>query len=190
MAGWDALESVLEVVDVFEELGVPYHVGGSLASSVHGVPRQTNDLDLVADVTPAQAVELGRRLGSRFYVDVDMITRAIRRRASFNLVHLGSGFKVDVFIVGRGAFDRMEFARSGPYHLEGLPRELVVKSPEDTLLRKLDWYRQGGEVSDRQWSDILGILRTKGAVLDYSYLERWASDLGVEDLLARVREAL
>ncbi|MCB1055395.1 MAG: hypothetical protein KDD11_07760 [Acidobacteria bacterium] len=190
MAGWEALQSVLEVVDVFEELGVAYHVGGSLASSVHGVPRQTNDLDLVADLSTTQAAEVVRKLETRFYVDIEMITRAIERRGSFNLVHLGTGFKVDVFLVGREAFDRMEFARSGPYHLEGLPRELLVKSPEDTLLRKLDWYRKGGEVSDRQWADILGILRARGAELDETYLTRWAEELGVDDLLARARQAL
>ena len=189
MAGWESLQAVLEVVDVFDELKIPYHVGGSLASSVHGVPRQTNDLDLVADLTPAAAAVLVLRLRDRFYIDGEMIRRAIRRRSSFNLVHLATGFKIDVFIHGRGDFDRLEFARHRPHHLEDLSRHLVVKSAEDTVLRKLEWYRLGGEVSDRQWDDILGVIRTQGDRLDRGYLRHWASELGVADLLDRALAA-
>lgn len=185
MVGWESLKAVLEVLDVFEELEYPYHVGGSLASSVHGVPRQTNDLDLVVDLPMAAAAILVLRLQDRFYVDADMIRRAIRRQGSFNLVHFATGFKIDVFIHGDSAFDRMEFARHGAHRLEDLPRDLVVKSAEDTVLRKLEWYRMGNEVSDRQWHDILGIIRTQGDQLDRDYLRHWASELGVTDLLER-----
>ena len=185
MAGWGSIEPVLEVIEVFEELEIPYHVGGSLASSVHGVPRQTNDLDLVVDLSPAAAAVLELRLRDRFYIDGDMIRRAIRSRSSFNLVHLATGFKIDVFVLGRGAFDRMEFRRHGAHRLEALPRELVIKSAEDTVLRKLEWYRRGNEISDRQWNDVLGVIRTQGELLDRDYLREWASELGVEDLLDR-----
>ena len=189
MASWESLKAVLAVVDILEELEVSYHVGGSLASSVHGVPRQTNDLDLVVDLSQAAAAILVLRLQDRFYVDAESIRRAIRNHSSFNLVHLATGFKIDVFIRGFGAFDRMEFARHGPQRLEDLPRELVVKSAEDTVLRKLEWYRIGGEVSDRQWNDILGVIRTQGDRLDRDYLRQWASELGVADLLERALEA-
>ena len=188
MTCWKSLKAVLEVIDAFEELGVPYHVGGSLASSVHGVPRQTNDLDLVVDLPMAAASFLVLRLQDRFYIDGEMIRRAIRRRGSCNLVHLATGLKIDLFIQGRGVFDRMEFARHGPHRLEDLSRNLVVKSAEDTVLRKLEWYRLGGEVSDRQWNDILGIVRTQGTQLDRGYLRQWASELGVADLLERALE--
>ncbi|NJL28358.1 MAG: hypothetical protein HC897_10955 [Thermoanaerobaculia bacterium] len=185
MAGWESLKAVLEVVELFEELEIPYHVGGSLASSVHGLPRQTNDLDLVADLPMAVAPILVLRLQERFYIDAESIRRAIQRRSSFNLVHLATGFKVDVFVAGRGRFDRMELARHGAHHLEGLEREVVVKSAEDTVLRKLEWFRLGGEVSDRQWNDILGIVRTQGDRLDREYLREWAGNLGIDDLLER-----
>ena len=138
MAGWESLEAVLEVVDAFEELEIPYHVGGSLASSLHGVPRQTNDLDLVADLLLLVAVPLVLRFHESFYVDLETIRCAVWRRSSFNLVHFVIGFKVDVFIRGRGAFDRMEFTRHGRHRLEALPRDLVIKSAEDTVLRKLE----------------------------------------------------
>lgn len=190
MAGWESLKAVLGIVEVFEELEIPYHVGGSLASSVHGVPRQTNDLDLVADLPMAAAAILALRLQDNFYVDAEMIRRAIRSRSSFNLVHLATGFKVDVFVHGHNPFDREEFARHGLHRLEDLPRELMIKSAEDTVLRKLQWYRLGGEVSDRQWSDILGVVRTQGDQLDRDYLRSWASELGVEDLLERALQAI
>jgi hypothetical protein len=185
MAGWDSLKAVLEVVDVLEGLDVPHHVGGSLASSVHGIPRQTNDLDLVADLPMAAAPILALRLQERFYVDAEVIRRAIRHRSSFNLVHLATGFKIDVFIQGRDDFDRMEFARHGAHRLEDLPRDLMIKSAEDTVLRKLEGYRKGGEVSDRQWTDVLGVVRTQGDRLDRDYLRQWAATLGVADLLER-----
>lgn len=185
MAGWEPLHAVLEIIELFEEFGIPYHVGGSLASSVHGVPRQTNDLDLVADFRLGMVDVLVRRLQDRFYIDSEMIRRAILRRGSFNLVHLGTGFKVDIFLLGPRAFDRVEFSRHGPHRLESFPRYLMVKSAEDTILRKLEWYRIGGEVSDRQWNDILGIIRTQRTGLDPTHLRRWAVELEVEDLLER-----
>lgn len=185
MPDGELLRAVLEVVEALDALGVPYHVGGSLASSVHGIPRQTNDLDLVVDLPTAAVAPLEERLRGNFYVDAESIRRAIRQRRSFNLVHLATGFKIDVFLQGRSPFDRMEFARLGRHRLEDLPRELAVKSAEDTVLRKLEWYRLGTEVSDRQWSDVLGVIRTQGDRLDVDYLRRWAPELGVADLLER-----
>lgn len=174
----------LLVIDVLEELGVLYHVGGSFASSIHGVPRQTRDLDLVADLPLSAVPSFVARLEERFYLDDEAIRRAIERRTHFNLIDLSSGFKVDIFLPGSGTFDRNELARAAPYRLaEDSPRMVNVKSPEDTLLRKLAWYRLGGEASDRQWEDVLGIVRTQAERLDLLYLRRWAEALEVADLL-------
>lgn len=178
------LAVALLVVDAFEALGLEYHVGGSFASSVHGVPRQTRDIDLVVDLAVRHIPGLVLQLREAFYIDPEMLRSAIQRQASCNLIHLDSGFKIDLFIRGQEAFDRQEFLRHSPVALEpGTTRQIMVKSAEDTLLRKLEWYRIGNMVSDRQWNDILGIVRTQGARLDRVYLQEWAEELGVEELL-------
>ena len=180
------MTSILEVIDVMEDLDIPYHVGGSLASSVHGIPRQTNDVDLVADIPLSLATTLEQRLKDHFYIDADMIRRAVRTSRSFNLVHFGTGFKVDIFALGQNAFDYSEFSRHALHHLDELSRSLMVKSPEDTILRKLEWYQLGGGTSDRQWNDLLGIVKTQGSRLDQEYLHQWAPQLGVAEFLEKL----
>lgn len=182
----EPLEITVRLVGTLEEIGIPYHLGGSIASSIHGVPRQTHDADLVVELKPWQVPELVTRLESEFYVDAESIRLALRRGSSFNLVHLASGFKIDMFPRGEGAFDRLEFARHRLEEvLDDPPRTAFVKTPEDTVLRKLEWYRLGGMTSDRQWTDVLGVLRVQGSSLDLEYLRRWAAELGLTDLLER-----
>lgn len=186
----ETIQIALQVIEVLEELEIPYHVGGSFASSVHGFPRQTRDLDLVVDLLPSAVPAFISRLERDFYLDEERIQQAIRRRSSFNLVHLTTGFKVDFFVAGVEAFDRGEIVRAALYRLaEDAPRDVLVKSPEDTLLRKLQWYRAGGESSDRQWNDVLGVVRTQRERLDLSYLLEWSRTLGVSDLLERALSA-
>lgn len=180
---------LFRVLDALAALGLRHHLGGSYASSVHGVPRQTRDADLVVDLDQASVQGVADRLRGDFYLDEDRMRHAVTRRSSFNLIHLDTGFKVDVFVKGRGAFDDLEIERS---RLAELPEEggrsVPVKSAEDTVLRKLQWFAEGGRVSDRQWSDVLGVLKAQAGRLDREYLERWADELGVRDLLDRAME--
>lgn len=186
-AGPQALQVAGLVFDVLERLGVRYQLGGSLASTIHGVPRQTHDVDVVAELRSEHAAALAAALGDAFYLDPERIRHAVATGTSCNLIHLASGVKIDLFPLGETPFDQEELARSQRVELGDPPRAVPVKSPEDTVLRKLLWFRAGGEVSDRQWSDVVGVLRTQGAQLDAGYLDRQAASLGVAGLLARAR---
>jgi hypothetical protein len=175
------------VVQVLQSLGVAYHVGGSVASSIYGVARSTLDVDVVADLDLEHVEPLVEELQAAFYVDGAMIEDAIRRRSWFNVVHLPTMTQVDVYIPGEGPFDRLglERAREDTLVDEAGADLYFVASPEDVVLRKLEWYRAGGEVSERQWGDVVGVLKVMGDGLDWLYLREWAGRLGVSDLLKR-----
>ncbi len=174
------------VIHAFDGLGVLYQVGGSLASSAWGLPRSTQDADLVADLQLQHVEPLVAQLLDSYYVDASMIREAIVQQSSFNLLHLATMLKVDVFIPKRSAFDEVAFQRARPQWLDAPQSEQVLfTSPEDIILHKLVWYRSGGEVSERQWLDVLGVLKVQAEDLDVTYLRDWAARLGVSELLAR-----
>ena len=174
------------VADALEALGVAYAIGGSLASALHGVMRTTLAADLVADLHPEHAGPLAETLGDTFYADPEMMRSAIRQLGSFNLIHLETAFKVDVFVARPREFDRAQLARRQLQLLSEDPeRRAYVATAEDTVLAKLEWYRIGGETSDLQWRDALGVLKVQGQRLDFGYMRQMASGLGVQDLLER-----
>jgi hypothetical protein len=182
----EPLRVTLAVTRVLERMGIPYFVGGSLASSAHGVARATLDADIIARVAPQQAGQFARELGTEFYADIDAIADAVARRSSFNVIHIATAFKIDVFVPASTAYADVEMERRESQVIdEDTGEKMVFSTAEDTLLAKLLWYRQGAEVSDRQWRDVLGILRVAGGSLDKSYLLRWAVELRVADLLDR-----
>jgi hypothetical protein len=183
----DPLTVTLLVVDALETLGVSYLIGGSLASAIHGVLRATLDADLVADLRLEHAEPLARTLGDAFYVDTEAIREAIHHQSSFNVIHLETMFKVDVFVLKGRPFDQTQFERRIAQVVTTEPeRTAYVASAEDTILTKLEWYRLGGEVSERQWNDVIGVLKVQRDRLDYGYLRRWAVEIGVGNLLERV----
>jgi hypothetical protein len=180
-----AIQVAARVARVLEELHVAYLVGGSLASSTYGIPRSTQDVDLVADLRQQHIVPLLSALETEFYIDADRVREAIRDRTSFNVIHLGTMYKADIFVVQSAPWSREELARRRAERV-GADEDaisLYFCSPEDTILHKLDWYRAGGRVSDRQWNDVLGVLKVQAKTLDLAYLRRWAADLGLTDLL-------
>jgi len=181
----DILVSLIPLIEVLDELGVPCHIGGSVASSIYGIPRLTIDIDIIADLQQEHVQPLVMQLQADYYIDADMIRDAIRRRSSFNLIHLDTMLKVDVYIPKSRSFDQEELRRVQQEALLEGSRPFYVASPEGTILNKLEWYKMGGEVSDRQWNDILGVLKVQGAHLDMAYLQHWAAVLNVTDLLER-----
>ena len=182
----DAIHVILLVTDIFEKMRIPYAVGGSISSSVHGIMRSTMDVDILADMRSAHISGFIEALSTAFYADEEMIRDAINRHGSFNLIHLATAYKVDVFIPKQRVFDKMQLERRIATLITPEPEKTIyVTSPEDIILSKLEWYRMGNEVSDSQWRDILGVLKTKAGQLDLEYVRRWAKPLKVEDLLEK-----
>lgn len=173
------------LVAVLDRLGVAWYVGGSVASTVHGHFRATNDIDVVAELRDEHAGEIRAALAADHYVDETAIRDAVRRRSSFNVIHFGTGLKIDVFVAREGEFESGVRARRVRAALGTGPDAgtVWVVSAEDVVLTKLVWYRRGGGVSERQWRDVLGVVRVRGAELDVAYLRRWAAALGVADLV-------
>jgi hypothetical protein len=192
----DPLQVALLVARIFERLGVSYVTAGSFASSLHGEPRSTDDVDMVADLRPEHAAALTAAFRDGWYISEVAVRDALSSAGgggggSFNAIHLATGVKVDVFVVGSDPFDARRVASGRSVAVgSGSAAELRMDTAEYTVLRKLEWFRRGGETSERQWRDVLGILRAQGARLDRAELERWAERLGVTDLLGRaLREA-
>jgi hypothetical protein len=185
-------EALDGVVAAFEAMGVPYFVAGSVASMAYGVMRTTLDVDVVADLRVEHVRPLAAALADAYYADAELIADAVRERASFNLIHLETMFKVDVFVLKRDAYDQQAFARALRRHLEDAPGgpEVSVEAPEDVILNKLRWYELGGRVSEWQWDDLIGVLRVNASGLDHTYLQRWARDLGLAELLTRAQRTI
>jgi hypothetical protein len=178
------LATLLAVAQALEAAEAPFLVGGSLASSLQGIPRSTQDADLVADLAMEGVARFVEALGDGFYADEQRIRDGVERLASFNVIDLRNGFKADIYLAARDAFSREQFERR--QSIEIAPgRSLPFASPEDVVLQKLRWYRLGGGVSERQWLDALGVLKVQGERIDLAYLVRWADTLELTDLLHR-----
>jgi hypothetical protein len=185
MTAPDILAAVTPVVEAFEQIGIAYQIGGSVASSVYGLARATLDIDMVADLNFGQVRSLVERLQHEYYVDEEAVRDAVQRRSSFNLVHQRTALKVDVFLPKQRPYDHEAFRRARQNTLEEteIARQFSLASPEDVILNKIEWYAQGGRVSDRQWNDVLGVMKVQRDSLDLGYLRRWAKELGLSDLL-------
>ena len=180
--------SALEpIIKAFDELRILYYIGGSVASSAYGTARSTLNVDLVINLLPTHIQPLTEKLKNEYYVDVEMIEDAIKTKSSFNLLHLQTMLKVDEFILKDHAYSYMEFERKVKDKLEDDEKAISIYlcSPEDIILNKLEWYKLGGEISEKQWIDILGVIKVQSEDLDKEYLKNWAKQLQVFDLLVR-----
>lgn len=183
----EILEVTVRFIALLERIGIEYLVGGSVASSLHGQPRSTQDVDIVADLRPEQVEPFVAALRGAYYFDAPTIRDAVQRRSSFNVIDLSSLLKLDVFVARDDTVTRRELQRRQPYMLEiDPPAEIFVASPEDTIVQKLHWYRLGDEVSERQWLDAAGVVKMRQDQLDLGYMRNVAEEMDVADLLDRL----
>ena len=178
----DVIEALIPLIQACDQLGIIYYIGGSVSSSLHGLPRRTQDVDVIVDIPPAQVHALFQLLQNDYYLDEQALDDAVRRSFPYNVLHLNTMMKVDLIPLKRRAFTREEARRAQPQVLEAGTPPLKVATAEDAILTKLEWFQMGGRSSGRQWNDILGIIKQQGATLDLAYLRQWADTLSVRDL--------
>lgn len=186
---FEPVSVVLRVIGILEKFQTPYMLGGSFASSTYGIPRATHDADLIADLHQETIEPFVKALKNDFYVDSESVQEAVNGKSSFNLIHYESAFKIDVFITDNTAYSQETFKRKQKQVVAPAQnRSIYMLSPEDTVLSKLCWYRMGGERSDSQWKDILGVIKVQGHRLDAKYIFKWATVIKVMDLAEKVFE--
>ena len=177
-------ELVARITTRLEAAGIPYMVVGSLASSFHGEPRATADLDLVIDPTPdALARFVGELPSDEYYVDQTTARRALEDRSQFNVVERSSGWKADLLIRRERPFSVLEFQRRQRADLLGTAG--FIATAEDTIVAKLEWAKAGE--SERQLRDARSILAVSGDQLDMAYIDRWVRDLDLSELWEETR---
>jgi len=181
-------EGLLRLLEVFDRLEIPYMIGGSGASSVHGLVRTTADIDIVARIGPQDVQLLAAELRQDFYIAEEQVRTALEHSRSFNVIYFRSSYKFDIFPLTADRYQQVQFGRRRHEMsslFTGEPLELAVATPEDVILSKLRWFHIGGKVSEQQWHDVLGVIAVQGNGLDLSYLREWAEYLGVPDLLEK-----
>lgn len=183
----EPIQITRQIAIVFEELNIPYYVVGSLASSLYGIPRATADADMTADIQQHHVHTLVQTLQKDFYIDEERIKKAVKQRSSFNIIHLDTMFKIDVFLLKDDDLSHEELSRREKFQVtEKTGQNLYLASPEDIILSKLQWYESGGCVAERQWNDVKGMLRVLDKRLDLKYLKRAATKRGILDLLEKI----
>jgi len=177
---------IRKLVDALDDLEIEYAIGGSIASSLYGTVRFTQDADITVSGFRDVAQRLYERLKDDFYLSREAMLGALDCCGSFNAIHLETSFKIDLFIRGPSEFDKQLLARSKRVKLSDSEEKcFCVVSPEDVVLLKLRWYAQSDCTSDRQWNDVLGVLRVQAESADFEYMKKWSRELGVDQLLQR-----
>ena len=181
-----APEVLRRITQALENAGIAYMLTGSFASAHYGVPRSTQDIDLVIEATAAQLRTFVQSLpADEYYADFDAALEAQRKESLFNVIDLVTGWKIDLIIRKSRSFSREEFGRRRVVDLQGLG--LFVATAEDVILAKLEWAKLGN--SDRQIEDVAAILRLQSETLDRRYLERWIAELGLNEQWSIARRA-
>ena len=181
----DILQAVQPVIAALNGLSIPYYIGGSIASSMYGVGRATMDVDLVADIRSRHVSTLKQLLEKDYFVDENMIMDAMRKSSSFNLIHLETMIKIDVFFQKADPYSQLALGRKRKDILVEYDdaSEFYFCSPEDIIINKLKWFEMTERTSERQWLDVLGVLKVQNTELDIAYLRHWCAKLDLTSLL-------
>ncbi len=175
-----------QLTDALDDLKISYAIGGSIASSVYGRVRFTQDADIAVAPFGDNAGQLYDVLKEAFYISEDAMNQAISDRGSFNIIHLKSAFKIDIFIQKDDDFHKLMFVRRKKVKLdESIDHLFDIVSAEDIILLKLQWYESADCMSQRQWSDVLGVLTVQAGSLDLKHLRSCSEKLGVKVLLEK-----
>ena len=182
-----ALEPAVKALD---EFSIGYFIGGSIASSAYGIARATMDVDMILNIAPFQVKPFVDKLKGEYYIDIEMINDALVNKSSFNILHLDSMLKIDFFILKDQTYPLNSFQRRIQSSLNDSDDSIKVflSSPEDIIISKLEWFKLSDESSERQWSDILGVVKVQKNNLDKEYLKHWAIQLDLFSLLQKAFE--
>lgn len=179
----DPINLALTIAAIFEGLNIDYYIGGSVASSIWGESRATLDLDLVADLNTEQIPAFLQAIQADFYVSETAIAEAIQNQSSFNLIHFQTNEKIDIFVHANNPLAQIEMQRRQKITVDVDGNQIYLATPEDIILQKLIWYELSNRIGDRQWRDILGVLKVQAQQLDFAYLRQWAEHENLLDLL-------
>ncbi len=179
-------EALQQLIHIFQTLNIPYRIVGSVASSAQGMMRSTLDVDMVAKLAAQDISQLASQLKNNYHLDEELALEAVHRGSSFNIIHLTTMIKIDVFMLGKRPYDLISFERERRENLDGLM--LSFKTPEDVILGKLEWFLQTDKTSERQWRDVIGLMKVQGSALDLQYVQTWAKELDVAELLGQALE--
>ncbi|MDD5134329.1 MAG: hypothetical protein PHP01_02815 [Phycisphaerae bacterium] len=176
---------IKKLTDILDELKIAYAIGGSIASSIYGTPRFTQDADITVQSFTNVAERLYETLKDSFYISKEAMYQAISSHGSFNVIHLETAFKIDIF-TANSDFEKLLLTRSRKNKIdESIDKPFSLVSPEDIILLKLKWYKKSGCASDRQWSDVQGVLAVQKETIDFDYLTDWSKKLGLNQLLKK-----
>lgn len=187
MTSPDILTALKPLIKTFNELSIPYYIGGSLASSIYGMPRTTLDADIVANISLNQITSLKIKLENEYYIDENIIKDAIKNSSSFNLIHLETSLKIDIFVYKDDLYQQNAIERRVEDTLVENDRssKFCFATPEDIIINKLNWYKMGDKVSERQWLDVIGVIKIQMDSLDKEYLKKWSKKLELIELLEK-----